>query len=138
MLINHFIEKFTRESGAVSQVKGISRDAAQVLCDHPWNGNVRELENIIERSVILASNGLITPADLPPQIRETPGSTLDLEGIPEGVGLAETLAAVEKRMIQRAMHISGNVQTKAAQILRIGKSGLNQKLKKYNQANFNC
>ena len=132
LLINHFIEKFTRESGAVSQVKGISRDAAQVLCDHPWNGNVRELENIIERSVILASNGLITPADLPPQIRETPGSTLDLEGIPEGVGLAETLAAVEKRMIQRAMQISGNVQTKAAQILGIGKSGLNQKLKKYN------
>ena len=132
LLINHFIEKFTRESGAVSQVKGISRDAAQVLCDHPWNGNVRELENIIERSVILASNGLITPADLPPQIRKTPGSTLDLEGIPEGVGLAETLAAVEKRMIQRAMQISGNVQTKAAQILGIGKSGLNQKLKKYN------
>ncbi len=132
LLINHFIEKFTRESGVVTQVKGISRDAAQILCDHPWNGNVRELENVIERSVILASNGLITPADLPPQMRKTPGSTLDLEGIPEGVGLAETLAAVEKRMIQRAMQISGNVQTKAAQILGIGKSGLNQKLKKYN------
>jgi len=132
LLINHFIEKFTKESGAVSQVTDISRDAAQILCDHPWNGNVRELENVIERSVILASNGHITPADLPPQIRNTPGSTLDLEGIPEGVGLAETLAAVEKRMIQRAMNISGNVQTKAAQILGIGKSGLNQKLKKYN------
>ncbi len=132
LLMNHFIQKFTRESGSVSQVNGISRDAAQILCDHPWHGNVRELENVIERCVILASNELIIPADLPPQIRKTPGSTLDLEGIPEGVGLAETLSAVEKRMIQRAMHISGNVQTKAAQILGIGKSGLNQKLKKYN------
>ncbi|HKJ98273.1 MAG TPA: sigma-54 dependent transcriptional regulator [Desulfotignum sp.] len=132
LLMNHFIHKFTRESGTVNPVNGISRDAAQILCDHPWHGNVRELENVIERCVILASNELITPADLPPQIRTTSGSTLDLEGIPEGVGLAETLAAVEKRMIQRAMHISGNVQTKAAQILGIGKSGLNQKLKKYN------
>jgi len=59
-------------------------------------------------------------------------STLDLDGIPEDVGLAETLAAVEKRMIQRAMKLSGNVQTKAAQLLGIGKSGLNQKLKKFN------
>jgi two-component system NtrC family response regulator len=64
-------------------------------------------------------------------MRETPENTLDLEGIPEGVGLVETLAAVEKRMIIRAMTLSGNVQTKAARILGIGKSGLNQKLKKY-------
>jgi two-component system, NtrC family, response regulator len=48
------------------------------------------------------------------------------------VGLVETLAAVEKRMIIRAMSLSGNIQTQAARILGIGKSGLNQKLKKYN------
>jgi two-component system, NtrC family, response regulator len=132
LLMNHFITKFTRGPESTSQVKGISKDAAQILCDHPWNGNVRELENVIERSVILASDAFITPADLPPQLRQTRGSTLDLDGIPEGVGLAETLAAVEKRMILRAMSLSGNIQTKAARILGIGKSGLNQKLKKYN------
>jgi len=58
--------------------------------------------------------------------------TIELEGIPESAGLSETLAAVEKRMIQRAMKLSGDVQTKAAQLLGIGKSGLNQKLKKFN------
>jgi two-component system NtrC family response regulator len=132
LLINHFIEKFTLDSGAVNPVKGISKEAARILCDHPWNGNVRELENVIERSVILAAGDIITPADLPPRIRQAPANTVDLEGIPEGVGLVETLAAVEKRMIIRAMTLSGNVQTRAAQILGIGKSGLNQKLKKYN------
>ncbi|MBG0778941.1 MAG: sigma-54-dependent Fis family transcriptional regulator [Desulfotignum balticum] len=132
LLMNHFIEKFTRESSTVNRVKGFNKEAARILCDHLWKGNVRELENVIERSVILASKEVITPADLPPRMRETPENTLDLAGIPEGVGLVETLAAVEKRMIIRAMTLSGNVQTKAARILGIGKSGLNQKLKKYN------
>ncbi|RLB92640.1 MAG: sigma-54-dependent Fis family transcriptional regulator, partial [Deltaproteobacteria bacterium] len=103
-----------------------------VLCDYEWKGNVRELENVIERAVILSSGNLITPADLPPQLRQSSGIALQLGGIPDGVGLSETLAAVEKRMIQRAMKLSGNVQTKAAQLLGIGKSGLNQKLKKFN------
>ncbi len=132
LLINHFIEKYTNEAGSVSSVSGIDRKAAQILCDYEWKGNVRELENVIERAVILSSGNLISPTDLPPQLRQSSGITLQLDGIPDGVGLSETLAAVEKRMIQRAMKLSGNVQTKAAQLLGIGKSGLNQKLKKFN------
>ncbi len=131
LLIAHFIEKYTQGPEAPSTVKSVSQDAAQLLCDHDWKGNVRELENVIERSVILANGDEITPADLPPQLRRNTAPSLHLEGIPEGVGLAETLAAVEKRMIQNAMKKSGNVQTKAAKLLGIGKSGLNQKLKKY-------
>jgi len=132
LLINHFIKKYTSEAGSVSRVTGINRKAAQILCDYEWKGNVRELENVIERAVILSSGNLISPTDLPPQLRQSSGIGLQLDGIPDGVGLSETLAAVEKRMIQRAMKLSGNVQTKAAQLLGIGKSGLNQKLKKFN------
>jgi two-component system, NtrC family, response regulator len=132
LLINHFIKKYTNETGSVSSVTGIDRKAAQMLCDYEWKGNVRELENVIERAVILSSNKLISPTDLPPQLRQSSGTALQLNGIPEGAGLSETLAAVEKRMIQQAMKRSGNVQTKAAQMLGIGKSGLNQKLKKFN------
>ena len=132
LLINHFIKRYTSEAGSVSSVTGIDRKAAQILCDYEWKGNVRELENVIERAVILSSSKLISPTDLPPQLRQSSGNSLQLEGIPDGVGLSETLAAVEKRMIQRAMKRSGNVQTKAAQLLGIGKSGLNQKLKKFN------
>jgi two-component system, NtrC family, response regulator len=132
LLINHFIEKYTSAAGSVSSVTGIDKETAQILCDYEWKGNVRELENIIERAAILSSTNLICPRDLPPQLRQRTGTTLQLDGIPEGAGLSETLAAVEKRMIQRAMKLSGNVQTKAAQLLGIGKSGLNQKLKKFN------
>ncbi|MCK5162885.1 MAG: sigma-54-dependent Fis family transcriptional regulator [Desulfobacula sp.] len=132
LLINHFIDKYTKGPHSSGNVSEISHEAVKILCDYQWNGNVRELENMIERCVILCSSDIITPSDLPLQIRQSMPSTLDLDGIPEGVGLAETLAAVEKRMIQRAMKLSGNIQTKAAQLLGIGKSGLNQKLKKFN------
>jgi len=132
LLINHFIEKYTSAEGSVSSVTGIDKQTAQILCDYEWKGNVRELENVIERAAILSSTNLICPADLPPQLRQRSGTTLQLDGIPDGAGLSETLAAVEKRMIQRAMKLAGNVQTKAAQLLGIGKSGLNQKLKKFN------
>ena len=132
LLINHFIEKYTQGPEAAGGVTGIDKEAIQRLCDYEWKGNVRELENVIERSVILAPGNMITVSDLPSQIRNPKSGTLQLDGIPDGVGLSETLAAVEKRMILRAMKMTGNVQTKAAKILGIGKSGLNQKLKKFN------
>ena len=132
LLINHFIDKYTNGQHSTGNVSEINLEAVRILCDYQWKGNVRELENMIERSVILCSGDIITPSDLPLQVRGNMSLTLDLDGIPEGVGLAETLSAVEKRMIQKAMKLSGNVQTKAAQLLGIGKSGLNQKLKKFN------
>ncbi|WP_022667259.1 sigma-54-dependent transcriptional regulator [Desulfospira joergensenii] len=132
LLIDHFIKKYTSGPESAGKViSGISREATQILCEYNWNGNVRELENVIERSVILSDSDIISLPDLPPQVRQNSGPTLALDGIPEGAGLSETLAAVEKRMIQRAMKMSGNVQTKAAKILGIGKSGLHQKLKKF-------
>ncbi len=132
LLIKHFINKYTNEQHPESRVSGITTETIKILCDYQWKGNVRELENILERCILLGSGDMITPSDLPLQVRQDMSSFLDLDGIPQNVGLAETLTAVEKRMIQRAMKLSGNVQTKAAQLLGIGKSGLNQKLKKFN------
>ncbi len=132
LLIRHFIDKYTKGPQSTGNVSEIHPEAVQILCDYQWKGNVRELENIIERSVILCTGDIITPADFPLQVRQNMSFTVDLDGIPEGAGLAETLAAVEKRMIQKAMKLSGDVQTKAAELLGIGKSGLNQKLKKFN------
>lgn len=137
LLINHFLEKYSHERKLTEQLEslapleGVSPEAAKMLFDYAWPGNVRELENLIERAVILSTGKFITPADLPLQIRKGISSQLNLDGIPENAGLNETLAAVEKRMLQKAMAQAGNIQTKAAEILGIGKSGLNQKLKKY-------
>lgn len=132
LLIKHFIDKYTNEQQPESRVSGVTPEAVKILCDYQWKGNVRELENILESCILLGSGDMITASDLPLQVRQNISSFLDLDGIPQDVGLAETLTAVEKRMIQRAMKLSGNVQTKAAQLLGIGKSGLNQKLKKFN------
>ena len=132
LLIKHFMDKYTNEQQPESRVSGITSETVKILCDYQWKGNVRELENILERCILLGSGDMITPSDLPLQVRQNTSSFLDLDGIPQDVGLAETLTAVERRMIRRAMKLSGNVQTKAAQLLGIGKSGLNQKLKKFN------
>lgn len=131
LLINHFVQQYGAERNSAGPLKGINPRAAQLFFDYTWPGNVRELENAIERAVILCSNDEITPEDLPAKMRQAMSVPLQLDGIPENAGLAETLAAVEKRMIQRAMMLADNVQTKAAKLLGIGKSGLNQKLKKY-------
>ena len=133
LLIQHFINKYTNEHKSNSKVIDISSEAIKILCEYQWKGNVRELENILERCILLGAGNTITPFDLPTQIRQDTSCCLDLNGIPQNAGLAETLAAVEKRMIKRAMKLSDNVQTKAAQLLGIGKSGLNQKLKKFNK-----
>ncbi len=131
LLINHFIERYGDERKSARPVLGVNQEAAQLFFDYPWPGNVRELENAIERAVILSSDDYITAADLPTKMRQAMSPPLHLDGIPENAGLSETLAAVEKRMIQRAMVLTDNVQTRAAKLLGIGKSGLNQKLKKY-------
>lgn len=131
LLINHFINKHRENDDSVSRVSSVSPEAVKILYDYQWKGNVRELENVIERSAILANSNIITPADLPDYIREKPSYNLDISEIPENAGLVETLTMVEKKMIVRAMQHSNNIQTKAADLLGIGTSGLNQKIKKF-------
>ncbi|GAB6146343.1 sigma-54-dependent transcriptional regulator [Desulfocicer niacini] len=132
LLVNHFIQKYAHERKSSQALNGVDPQAARLLFEYAWPGNVRELENIIERAVILATGDSITADDLPMKLRSPSSApSMQLEDIPENAGLSETLMAVEKRMIKRAMALSGNVQTRAAEILGIGKSGLNQKLKKY-------
>jgi len=130
-LIDFFIEKHTQKAEVVSQVTGIDKEATHILYYYDWKGNVNELENIIERSIILSNGPLISPENIPPQIRRRSDTTPTLGAIPEGLSLPKTLVAVEKLMIEHAMQKSKNVQSEAAKILGIGKSGLNQKLKKH-------
>ena len=132
LLINHFMHKYRAmrtDGAAISQVDPA---VERLFYDYHWPGNVRELENIIERAMVLCSGPVITAEDLPAEFRDQVYNTLHLAGIPADATLSATLAMVEKKMIQRAMKMSDNVQTKAAAILGIGKSGLNQKLKKFN------
>jgi two-component system NtrC family response regulator len=131
LLVNHFIEKYSAERKSAVTVRGVAQDVDRLFYEYSWPGNVRELENVIERMMILCPNDIITLNDLPKGFKSNVDNVLHLDGIPQGARLYETLEMVEKAMIQRALKLSNNVQSHAAEILGIGKSGLNQKIKKY-------
>jgi two-component system NtrC family response regulator len=131
LLTAHFIEKYSKERNPDIPVSGVSQEVERLFQEYNWPGNVRELENIIERAMILCPGNVITDEDLPEDFRVTVSDTKLLDRIPEDAKLGETVSAVEKGMIERALRLTGNVQTEAAEMLGIGKSGLNKKLRKY-------
>ena len=132
LLVNHFIDKYASERKVDIPVKGVDQEVDRLFFDYSWPGNVRELENLIERVMILCPNDTIQVADLPMEFKHNVHNALHLEGIPSDATLYETLATIEKAMIERALKMADNVQAHAAAMLGIGKSGLNQKIKKYN------
>ena len=131
LMVDFFIRKYAEERGAETPITGVDHDVVRMLYDYNWPGNVRELENIIERAMILCPGGNISVSDLPGHFRHQANQTLDLGEIPVTAKLSETLTMVEKALILRALKLSGNVQTRAAELLGIGKSGLSQKIKKF-------
>ena len=132
ILVKHFIEKYASERKTAVPVKGIDQEVGRLFYDYSWPGNVRELENLIERVMILCPNDTVRASDLPAGFKDNVHNALHLEGVPNHAKLYETLAMIEKAMIERALKMADNVQAHAASILGIGKSGLNQKIKKYN------
>ncbi len=132
LLIRHFIQKFAFEHQAETTVKGVDRDVERLFHEYGWPGNVRELENVIARAIIFCSGDFITISDLPKDFKKNADAVLYLDGIPPDAKLNETLDMIEKKMVERALKLTDHVQTQAAELLGIGKSGLNWKLKKFN------
>ncbi len=132
LLVNHFIKKYAAERKSAAPVKGVDQEVDRLFYDYTWPGNIRELENLIERVMILCPGDIIRLADLPTDFTDSVHNTLHLDGIAADAKLYDTLATIEKAMIERALKMTDYVQAHAAEILGIGKSGLNQKIKKYN------
>ncbi|MCP4106829.1 MAG: sigma-54-dependent Fis family transcriptional regulator [Desulfobacteraceae bacterium] len=131
LLADQFIKKYSNERKSDTSVKGVDQEVERIFYDYDWPGNVRELENVIERTVILCPGDMIRLSDLPKNFKDSAYNTLEISGIPANAKLNKTLVMVEQMMIIRALKITGNVQSHAAKLLGIGKSGLNQKIKKY-------
>lgn len=131
LLVDHFITKYADERSSEIPVKGLDQEVERIFYEYSWPGNVRELENVIERAIILCPNETIKITDLPKDFKENVYDALHLEGIPENAKLHEALAIIEKKMIERALKLTNNVQSQAAELLGIGKSGLNWKIKKF-------
>jgi DNA-binding NtrC family response regulator len=123
LLVDHFLRRFRDEGKA----RSVSREAMDLLLKHDYPGNVRELENLIHRAVVLARDEVVTTKDLPLHLGdlhpETPGG--------ETGTFPEQVAAFEKALILEALDRSGGVQTRAAAALGITERHLRYKLKKY-------
>jgi two-component system, NtrC family, response regulator len=134
-LTEFFVEKYRKE--LAKPELSISQEALKLLMKLPWEGNIRELENTIERAAILCSNDLIEAEDVQPDALYAAGAQqwgedIDLQQlIPEDVGLNEVLYAVEEKMLTRALQETDYVQARAAEKLGITKSLLQYKMKKY-------
>ena len=123
-LIDHFLKKFSEENH--KRIKGVSREALDLLMKYDYPGNVRELENIVEQAVVLTRGDIITREDLPFSVQEKHS-----EGeLPSG-NLEERVAAYEQKLIREALRKTAGVQTKAAALLGLSERNLRYKMKKH-------
>jgi two-component system response regulator PilR (NtrC family) len=138
-LVNHFLKKYSTLLG--KEISEISSYALEVLMDYDFPGNVRELENIIERGVALESSSIILPENLSltgslkrkqtMQVGESGFVAVENEEELFARGLDDVVSDLEKRLIIHALEQSGNSKTKAAELLKVSFRSLRYKTKKY-------
>ncbi len=136
LLSDHFIRRFSDEQG--KQLRGLTKGAEGAVLNHDFPGNVRELENIIERGVTLCDGEWITIEDLPPDLGGA-GSSAHLSDVPiiteEGVNMEQALESFERDLMSQAMTLSGQVKTRAAELLGLSFRSFRYRYKKlFNEA----
>ncbi|MDM8525622.1 sigma-54 dependent transcriptional regulator [Desulfococcaceae bacterium HSG8] len=125
LLADHFLDRFAAENG--KQIRGMSPDARDLLMKYDYPGNVRELENIIERAAVITRDSVLSTRDFPfgesfgHQSRRKTGDK----------SLKEAVEELEQEMIRKSLEKTGNHQTRAAKLLGISERMLRYKLKKY-------
>jgi len=127
LLIRHFIGRYSEKTD--KKISGISRDAEELLLKYLWEGNVRELENIIERAITVTDDEIIGTEDIPVEVKA------DIQRNPEEVSPYQpelSLFDVERLHIETVLKVSNNNKSKAARILGIDYTTLLRKLKAMN------
>jgi len=142
VLVSHFIEKFNRRLG--KRVEGVDPEALQLLQAYGWPGNIRELENLMERSVLFADGPIVEAAQLPEALRDkAPGAAMAVASVgplaaaasssPTGTSMKEIVrqaqAELERELIARALEETGGNVTRAAKRLQISRKSLQVKMK---------
>ncbi|HME91891.1 MAG TPA: sigma-54 dependent transcriptional regulator [Myxococcaceae bacterium] len=141
MLAQHFIEKYNRKLN--KKFEGISEEALTLLKAYPWPGNIRELENLMERVLLFADGPTISAKDLPDNIRlsaaqpavAAPAQAVSLDAAPGETGLKDIVkmksAELEKDLIAKALEETGGNVTRAAKLLQISRKSLQTKMKEF-------
>ncbi len=129
LLVQHFLHKYSEENKR--RVKEVTPDAMRILLDHSWPGNVRELENTIERAVVLCTGDRITPELLPDYLRYPTRTDQPAMVVPiEGISLKDAVSNYERTMILQSLELANGVQKRAAELLQLKPSTLNEMMKR--------
>ncbi len=130
-LVSHFIEQFADKKN-VPRTK-FSDDAMAILTNYAWPGNVRELKNLIERLVVLHESDEILPEDLPEKIRAASSRATQRKDVSaDGISFNTAVSEFEKALIISALDRTNWVKNRAAQLLKIKRTTLVEKIKRYN------
>lgn len=130
LLARHFLEKFSRENGKA--VLSLTPGAMRMLIAHEWKGNVRELENVLERTVAFAGGPEITEEDLAGCLHASSAAHAPATDLPEeGVDLEALINSIEKDLLLKALERSKWVRKKAARLLRLNTRSFRYRLEKY-------
>jgi len=125
MLAAHFLRLYAEENRR--DVAGFSPQAMDALAEYSWPGNVRELENAVERAVVLCRGETIEIEELPQAVRGRGGSSFSVADIPEnGIDFRDAVASYQSHLIREALRRSDGVQRRAARLLRLSPTTLNE------------
>lgn len=133
-LVDYFVDKFNKKLSL--SVSGVDDAVKEMLLGHRWPGNIRELENLIERMMLLAKTTIITAAEVPPEFK----AGLTKDPLPGGGGektplkdlMRTQMESAEKQMIARCLEESDGNVTRTAKLLGLSRKGLQLKMIKYN------
>jgi DNA-binding NtrC family response regulator len=132
LLIDHFLTRFNHSKR--TEVSGFSPEALQMLTEYDWPGNIRELENMVERLTVLKKQGVVSVGDLPEKIRRRSlGPELKEQFIrfnEDGINLSREVEQYEKHLIVEALRKANGVTSRAAQLLHLNRTTLVEKLKR--------
>ena len=129
-LVHHFLEKYGEENQKTDLE--VLPEALDLLMNYDWPGNVRELENVIERAVVLSVGNRIGEELIPDQLRSTQPFELPQIVLPSaGISLKSATAEFEKRLIESMLTQAGGVQKRAAELLQIKPTTLNEMIKRH-------
>lgn len=131
LLVHHFLDKYARDNGRAGM--SVTPEALDLLVGYAWPGNVRELENVIERAVVLSVGPVVTADRLPDAVRGLSAGRAARSVVlpPDGISLRDEVDAYERQWIEAALAATDGVQKRAAELLRIRPTTLNEMLKRH-------
>src|SRR6184192_475330 len=130
LLVQHFLEKYGEENR--KRDLEVMPEALDLLTEYDWPGNVRELENVIERAVVLTPGARIGVELIPDHVKKAPNFHMPQFVVPpEGISFKDVITDFEKRLIESTLEAAGGVQKRAAELLHIKPTTLNEMIKRY-------